>query len=61
LEGKRACRIRFTSKEGGYRSPEEEWPEIQDKVIHAMDRLEKALRPYLKQLKLSGDVFSPRA
>ncbi len=61
LEGKRACRIRFTSQEGGYRSQEEEWPEIQDNVIHAMDRLEKALRPHLKQLKLSGEVLPIRA
>jgi hypothetical protein len=53
LETKRACRIRFTL-EGGYRSPEEEWPAIQDKVINAMNRLEQALRPYLKQLKLNS-------
>jgi hypothetical protein len=61
LEGKRACRIRFTSQEGGYRSQEEEWPEIQDNVIYAMDRLEKALRPHLKQLKLSGEILPIRA
>jgi Domain of unknown function (DUF4268) len=51
LEGKRACRIRHTSAAGGYRSPEEIWPEIQDSIIAAMNRLEQALRPYLKQLK----------
>jgi hypothetical protein len=54
LEGKRACRIRFTQPGGGYRSPEEEWPKIQDGIISAMDRLEKALRPQLKQLKLGS-------
>lgn len=61
LEGKRACRIRYTSKLGGYRSQEEKWPEIQDNVIRAMDRLERALRPYLKQLKLGGETFSIKA
>lgn len=54
LEGKRACRIRFTNNSGGYRTPENEWPHIQDRIIHAMDKLEKALRPYLKQLNLSN-------
>ena len=53
LEGKRACRISYENPDGGYRSSEEDWPKIQDKVIEGMDRLEKALRPYLKQLKLS--------
>ncbi len=52
LDGKRACRIKFASNAGGYRSPEEQWPTIQDTIIQAMDRLEKALRPYLKQLKV---------
>jgi hypothetical protein len=49
LEGKRACRIRFTLP-GGYRSPEEEWPVIQDHTIDAMKRLEAALRPHLNRL-----------
>ena len=53
LEGKRACRIRYTETDGGYRSPEEEWPSLQDAAIKNMDRLEKALRPYLKELKLN--------
>lgn len=54
LEGKRACRIRFTQSEGGYRSSEEKWPQFQDGIIAAMSRLEQALRPYLKQLKLNA-------
>jgi hypothetical protein len=54
LKGKRACRIRFTQPGGGYRSPEEKWPAIQDGIIQAMNRLEQALRPYLKTLKLSS-------
>jgi uncharacterized protein DUF4268 len=52
LEGKRACRIKF-SQEGGYRSPEDQWPKMQDDIIAAMNRLEQALRPLLKQLKLN--------
>jgi hypothetical protein len=54
LEGKRACRIRHTQTGGGYRSPEDRWPILQDAIIKDMDRLEKALRPHLKQLKLSA-------
>jgi Domain of unknown function (DUF4268) len=54
LEGKRACRIRHTQSGGGYRTPEEQWPVLQDAIIQDMDRLEKALRPYLKQLKLNA-------
>ena len=52
LEGKRACRIKF-AQEGGYRSPEDQWPKMQDDIIAAMNRLEQALRPFLKQLKLN--------
>ena len=54
LEGKRACRIRHTQTGGGYRSPEDQWPAIQDAAIKDMDHLEKALRPHLKQLKLNA-------
>ena len=54
LEGKRACRIRFTRDGGGYRSPEEDWGKIQDSTINDMQRLERSLRPHLKQLKVSG-------
>jgi Domain of unknown function (DUF4268) len=51
LEGKRACRIRYRSALGGYRAPEEKWPEIQDHIIGAMLRLERALRPYIGRLR----------
>ena len=54
LEGRRACRISHTRQEGGYRSEEEQWPQIQDKTIHDMDRLVKALQAYLRQLKVSA-------
>jgi hypothetical protein len=54
LEGKRACRIRHIQPGGGYRSTEDQWPGLQDSIIKEMDRLEKALRPWLKQLKLAA-------
>jgi Domain of unknown function (DUF4268) len=54
LEGKRACRIRYTRRAGGYRSPEEAWPELHDHMAAAMDRLDKALRPHIRQLKLGA-------
>lgn len=53
LDGKRACRIRFTLA-GGYRSPEERWPELQDLVAQAMERLDRAIKPHLKQLRLGS-------
>jgi hypothetical protein len=37
---------------GGYRSDESKWPEIQDAMIAAMARLEKALGPHLEKLKM---------
>jgi hypothetical protein len=54
LDERRACRIRFTREGGGYRTPEERWPELQDAIISAMSHLEQALRPFLKQLKLAS-------
>jgi len=51
LEGKRACRIAERMPSGGWRDDEEaDWPRIQDQMIDAMIRLEKALRPYLDRL-----------
>ena len=54
LDGRRACRIQFTRSGGGYRSPDEEWPQVQDETIRDMDKLEKTLQPYLKKLKVFG-------
>lgn len=50
LDSKRASRIRVTL-EGGYRSPEEEWEAIQGQLVGAMNRLEAALRPHIKNLR----------
>jgi hypothetical protein len=51
LDGKRACRVCWRIDKGGYRNDEEEWPEIQDQMIDAMVRLDKALSPQIKRLK----------
>jgi hypothetical protein len=53
LEGKRACRITHRMEDGGYRSNEDEWPTIQDKLVGVMVRLESALRPVLAKLRLN--------
>jgi hypothetical protein len=50
-EGVRLCRIINEIKSGGYRDEEGKWPEIQDAIIGAMVRLEKALRPYLQAIQ----------
>ena len=51
LDGKRACRIKRNIALGGYRD-ESRWPEIQDAMIDAMIRLEKALKPHIAKLKV---------
>lgn len=48
LDEKRACRIRKTVAIAGWQD-EAKWPEACDALIDAMIRLEKALRPYLKE------------
>jgi hypothetical protein len=49
LDEKRACRIRYIVSIGGWQD-EEKWPQAHEALINAMIRLEKALRPYLKNL-----------
>jgi hypothetical protein len=61
LDSKRACRIR-ADFQGGYRSPEETWDGIQKPLIEAMNRLEAAIKPHLKQLSLgANDAMLPIA
>ena len=50
-EDVRLCRIRF-GQAGGYRNEEEKWPEIQNRMVDAMIRLEKSLRPFFQNLQL---------
>lgn len=49
-EGTHRCRISKTLKVGGYQSPEEDWPTIQEAMIDAMIRLDRALRPHIDTL-----------
>jgi hypothetical protein len=51
LEGRRACRIARWLQLGGYRDDEKKWSQMQDAMIDAMIRLEKALRPHIDRLK----------
>jgi hypothetical protein len=53
MEGRRASRIGI-SIPGGYRSPEEDWEDIQTRLVAAMNGLDQALKPYLKKLKLGS-------
>ena len=52
LEGRRACRISKEIHAGGYRDEEEKWPDIQDAMIDAMIRLERALNAHITQLEI---------
>ncbi len=51
LEGRRACRIAYHIEGAGLKD-EDRWPELQDKMIDAMIRFEKAFRPWIKQLRM---------
>jgi hypothetical protein len=51
LEERRACRIRERWEGVGYRD-EEQWPELQARLIDAMIRLEAALRPFIARLSV---------
>lgn len=50
VEGRKKCAITKTLPAGGYRDEESTWPVIQDAMIDAMVRLEKACRTYIATL-----------
>jgi len=52
LEGKQACRIKWHTDLAGYRDDESRWPDVQDAMIDAMIRLEKALKPLIAKLNV---------
>ena len=52
MDHARGCRISEQIDLGGYRDERSEWPEIQDAMIDAMIRLEKALRPHIDALEI---------
>ncbi len=49
-EGRQVCYVRKRLSVGGYRDEQDKWPAIQDAMVDAMIRLEKALRPRLAEL-----------
>ena len=51
LPESRACRICDTMP-GGWKTPEAEWPELQNRLIDAMVRLEGALREPIRNLSI---------
>lgn len=51
VEGRRACRIRFTFDGVGLKD-EGKWDDLQDKMIDAMIRLEKSLGKRIKKLAI---------
>lgn len=50
MEGAQACRIRWTTDTGGYKSPREEWSKLHELMVQHMSKLEKALAPVLAKL-----------
>lgn len=51
LDGKRASRVSKSFSSSGL-SDKDKWPELQDKMIDAMIRLEKALKPFLSKINI---------
>lgn len=49
MEGKRACRISKDIKMGGWQN-KETWDDVYEATIDAMISLEKALRPFIKEI-----------
>jgi len=50
LDDRRACRICRRITEGGL-SNRDRWPKVQDAMIDGMIRLDKSLKPHIKQLR----------
>lgn len=43
------CRVRYVL-DGGYKSPQENWPKIYEDLVNVMVRLDNAMRPRVAQL-----------
>jgi len=50
LDTKRACRIKHIIELGSFRSPENQWPDIQADMVETMCKLESALKPHLDSM-----------
>jgi len=51
LPGRHGCRI-CAELDGGWKSPESEWPDLQDRMIDALVRLDAALRKPIQELNV---------
>jgi len=51
LPGRQGCRI-CKELHGGWKSPEAEWPEMQEQIINTLIQLEAALKKPIQELKL---------
>ncbi len=49
-DGQKQSMVQVTLATGGYRDPEETWPETQEAMVDAMVRFEAALRPHVEHL-----------
>ena len=47
VEGRPASRVRYEIDLGGFRAPEDQWPELQNEMVSRMIALEAALGPEL--------------
>ncbi|MBX3265490.1 MAG: DUF4268 domain-containing protein [Acidobacteria bacterium] len=52
LFGKRACRIAYLLSDLGNRNDEANWPNMQEQLVSAMDRFERAITPALAEVKV---------
>lgn len=52
LDERRACRIKYAIENGGYRTPDSQWPAVHATMVSAMTKLETALKPAIDSLKL---------
>ena len=55
LDGRRACRIRFTIGSGGYKDLDT-WPTLQAELVDAMTRFERAIGPLVNELKAQREA-----
>lgn len=51
LPGRQGCRV-CKEVAGGWKTPESEWPDLQDRLIDALIRLEAALKKPIQELRL---------
>ena len=52
MENRRACRIRTAITSGGYAIDEAEWPALFKEMVDRTSRMEKAIAPFVRALKV---------